>query len=195
MSQEVHTRRHLPAVLVGLLAAIGIVFAGAPAWAHDELIGSDPAVGAQVDALPAEITLTFSGVLLDEPGATDVVVTDAAGTDLTSGDPVIDGTRLTQQLGGSAVGEVTVIWRVVSSDGHPVSDRFTFSVSGGGTDTPEGTAPAPAPTDTGTSPVGTTPTDEGTSPALWIGAGTAIFAALVAVFISLSAAKRRRGEH
>jgi hypothetical protein len=46
--------------------------------------------------------MTFSGVLMDEPGATHVVVTDAAGTDLTDGDPVIDGTRLTQPAGSGA---------------------------------------------------------------------------------------------
>jgi methionine-rich copper-binding protein CopC len=129
-----------------LFAVIGIVFAGAPAWAHDELIGADPATGARVDALPAEITMTFSGVLMDEPGATDVVVTDAAGTDLTSGDPVIDGTRLTQQLSGSAAGEVTVIWRVVSSDGHPsrASTRSPSRATRRGTD-----GERPSPTDGG----------------------------------------------
>ena len=188
MSQEVHTRRHLPAVLVGLLAAIGIVFAGAPAWAHDELIGSDPAVGAQVDALPAEITLTFSGVLLDEPGATDVVVTDAAGTDLTSGDPVIDGTRLTQQLSGSAAGEVTVIWRVVSSDGHPVSDQFTFTVAGDAAVAPTGSAPSP--TDAAPEDPDTAGTDM--TGWLWGGALVAVLAACVIVFVVVERKTRSR---
>lgn len=112
----------------GLLLAALLTMTAAPALAHDELIGSNPAAGSTVDRLPAELTLTFSGVLLAEPEATEVVVTDAAGTDLTGGDPVVDGTRLTQPLSGDATGEVTVIWRVVSSDGHPISDSFAFHV-------------------------------------------------------------------
>ncbi len=80
-------------------------------------------MNAEVGTLPAQITMTFSGVLMDEPGATQVVVTDAAGASLTDGDPTLDGTHLTQGLAGNASGPVTVTWRVVSSDGHPVSGQ------------------------------------------------------------------------
>ncbi|WP_431803978.1 copper resistance CopC family protein [Microbacterium sp. bgisy203] len=190
MSQGIHTPRplaRLGAAATALLAALALVLLASPAYAHDELIGSDPASGAQVDALPAEITLTFSGVLLDEPGAAEVVVTDAAGTDLTASDPVLDGTRLTQPLQGDASGEVTVIWRVVSSDGHPVSDQFTFTVGDGSAVAPTGTAPSP----TETAPASD---DEGVSPAVWIGVGVAIFASLIGVFAVTSSANRRRRE-
>lgn len=190
MSQGIHTPRplaRLGAAATALLAALALVLLASPAYAHDELIGSDPASGAQVDALPAEITLTFSGVLLDEPGATEVVVTDAAGNDLTASDPVLDGTRLTQPLQGDAAGEVTVIWRVVSSDGHPVSDQFTFTVGDGSAVAPTGTAPSP----TETAPASD---DEGVSPAVWIGVGVAIFASLIGVFAVTSSANRRRRE-
>lgn len=132
-SYAIHTRRARSRrtrliAAAGLLIGVLLSAVAAPAFAHDELIGSTPAAGSAVDTLPAEVTLTFSGVLLDEPGATVVEVTDASGTDLTGGDPVLDGTRLTQPLTGTASGEVTVIWRVVSSDGHPISDEFTFTV-------------------------------------------------------------------
>ena len=136
MSHRVHTFR---SVLVGLVALLlgGLSIAVAsPAWAHDELIGADPSVNADVGALPAQITMTFSGVLMDEPGATQVVVTDAAGASLTDGEPTLDGTHLTQSLSGSASGPVTVTWRVVSSDGHPVAGQYTFTVAGGATQSP-----------------------------------------------------------
>lgn len=147
MSSGIHTRRHPFALAVAVLAGLALALVAGPAYAHDELIGSDPAAGSQVAELPSEITMTFSGVLLDEPGATEVVVTDAEGNDLTALAPVLDGTRLTQGLVGSASGTVTVTYRVVSSDGHPVSDRFTFTVGTG--DAPPATAtPLPsAPTD------------------------------------------------
>ncbi|WP_282836527.1 copper resistance CopC family protein [Microbacterium flavum] len=168
MSQEIHTARRPLALLFGLVAALALVLAAAPAWAHDELIGSDPAAGSEIDALPSELTLTFSGVLMDEPGATEVVVTDATGASLVGGDPVLDGTRLTQPLTGSASGAVTVIWRVVSSDGHPVSDQFTFTVGDGSAVLPSASAPAP----TATAPADSAPASL---------AGVWIIIALVAV--------------
>lgn len=129
-----------------LLTAVFALAVSQPAYAHDELIGSSPAAGSSVDELPDEVELTFSAVLLAEPAATDVVVTDAAGADLTEGDLVIDGTRITQPLSGTAAGVVTVIWRVVSSDGHPVSGEFTFTVGDGSSAAPtESFTPLPGP--------------------------------------------------
>jgi len=118
--------RALPALLLGaLLVLFG---AAAPAAAHDELIGADPAADAVVAELPASLTLTFSGVLLDDAGTTVVEVLDASCRSLTDGAPVLDGTRLTQPLAGTATGTVTVVWRVVSSDTHPISGTYGFTV-------------------------------------------------------------------
>ncbi|KZE90656.1 copper resistance CopC family protein [Microbacterium sp. TNHR37B] len=119
--------------MLALAAALVAGSAASPAFAHDELVGSDPAVGSEVAEMPTEVTLTFSGVLLTGEGTTDVVVTDAAGTALTSEPPVVDGVRVIQPISGSASGEITVTWRVVSSDGHPISDQFSFVVAGAGT--------------------------------------------------------------
>ncbi len=125
LSSGIHKR--LIAV-AGLIAGLLLAAAATPAFAHDELIGADPADGAVLDVLPPELTLTFSGVLLDGEGATELAVTDAGGADLTGGDPVLDGVRVTQPLTGTASGTVHVAWRVVSSDGHPISGEYTFSV-------------------------------------------------------------------
>jgi len=146
MSHRIHNSPRTPfAAALAVLLGLALALVATPASAHDELIGSTPAADAQIDALPAELQLTFSGVLMDEPGATQVVVTDAAGTALAAGDPVLDGTRLTQPLAGSASGTVTVLWRVVSSDGHPVSGELSFTV-GDGSVAPTGTqTPLPGP--------------------------------------------------
>ena len=211
MSHRIHTPRPFSAAtaLLALIVGFALTLVASPAFAHDELIGSSPAAGSEVDALPAEITLTFSGVLIDGAGTTQIVVTDASGADITGGDPVLDGTKVTQPLAASAApGLVTVVWRVVSSDGHPVSDQFTFTVAGGSGASPEASASASSPAATSSAavaPTGTAPSptesasaddagDGGMSPAVWIGAGVAIFAALIAVFTATSAAKRRRTE-
>ena len=186
MSQGIHKahprRRSGIRSLLAVIVAIAHVGVASPAFAHDELVGAAPATGAQVDALPPEIVLTFSGVLLDEPAATEVVVTDAGGASLTGGDPVLDGTKLTQPLTGTASGVVSVIWRVVSSDGHPVSGEYSFTVGD----------PAVAPLGTETPLPGPPMSDTGMG-AVWIVllvAAVALGGALVAVLIARARGRR-----
>lgn len=128
-------RRTRLLALTGLLSAL-LVGIAAPAYAHDELIGTAPEIDASVDALPTQITMTFSGVVLADAGATEIDVLDASCTPLTTGDPVFDGTRVHQELTGEASGPITVVWRVVSSDGHPVSGTWGFTVGDGAGQTP-----------------------------------------------------------
>ncbi len=141
-------RRSLPAVLVSLLLAAAVLFVPAtPASAHDELVSTDPAADAVLEAVPQRITLTFSADVLTDPGATVVEVTDASGASLAEGAPEPSGTEVTQALAGSASGAVTVKWRVVSSDGHPIDGSFAFTV-------PEA---APTPTATPTTSASASP--------------------------------------
>lgn len=137
-SSQTPRRRTLPAVLTTvLLAAAALLVPALPAAAHDELIGTDPASDAVLETLPEQITLSYSADVLTDAGATVIEVTDAAGTSLTDGAPEVSGSEVTQALAGPASGTVTVQWRVVSSDGHPIDGEFAFSV-------PEST-PTPAP--------------------------------------------------
>ncbi|WP_292900326.1 copper resistance protein CopC [Microbacterium sp.] len=145
-SSSAPRRRSLPAVLAAAVIALGaLVIPAAPAFAHDELVSSDPSADAVLDALPSQITLTFSADILDAEGATVIQVTDAAGTALTDGAPTVAGTAVTQALAGPASGAVTVVWRVVSSDGHPIDGTFSFSVPAAPTPT---ATPTPTPTPT-----------------------------------------------
>jgi len=155
------------AFVIGLLT-IGI---SAPAFAHDELLGAEPADGAVLETLPAELTLTFSGVLLPGEGATEFAVTDSAGTDLTAGEPVLDGVRVTQPLTGSASGTISVAWRVVSSDGHPISGEYSFVVGEAGATSPASPAPG-SPAD-----------DAAELLPLWIGVGAIVAVGLVVIVL------------
>jgi methionine-rich copper-binding protein CopC len=140
-SPQAPRRRTLPAVLAtAFLAAAALLVPALPAAAHDELIGTDPSADSVLEALPEQITLSYSADVLTDAGATVIEVTDAAGTSLTDGAPEVSGAEVTQALAGPASGTVTVAWRVVSSDGHPIDGEFAFSV-------PEST-PTPTPTAT-----------------------------------------------
>lgn len=200
--------------LTGLLAAAGIAAAAvlltaAPAAAHDQLIESDPAASSTVDAVPEQIVLTFSADVLTDEGATVVEVTDATGTRVDEGDAVVAGPTVTQALTVPAEpnGDFEVVWKVVSSDGHPISGEYTFTVAGA---TP---TPTPTPTETATtapttepSPTATAvapPADEGSaSGAVWPWVAGAILLVAVAAAVtyllvsrSRRAAQQERLEH
>lgn len=158
------------AVAAALLLAFVALFAMAsPAQAHDELIGSSPAADSTLDALPAELTLTFSAQIAGDEGASEIQVTDASGTSLVDGAPSAQDNVLTQPLAGEASGLVTVLWKVVSSDGHPISGELSFTVTAAPEPTPTETAeptptetvePEPTETSTPTSSPSAAPADE-----------------------------------
>src|SRR5699024_8813683 len=77
------------------------------------------------------VELTFNEHI--EPYGAELAVTDGGGTEVTEGEPQIEGPILTQTLTEQrAGGEYTVQWRVVSADGHPVSGEFTFQAAQAG---------------------------------------------------------------
>lgn len=119
------------AVLAGVVVAAALVFATAvPASAHDELQSSSPSADENLPTAPDAVTLTFSGEVLTTGAA--VIVVDAAGRDLVVGEPEIVETTVTAPLeSGLPDGGYEIRWRVVSSDGHPISGIVPFTVGDG----------------------------------------------------------------
>ncbi|KQZ83971.1 hypothetical protein ASD56_08035 [Microbacterium sp. Root166] len=188
----------LAALIAALLVAFAVLVAPAsPALAHDELIGSDPAAGAQLDALPAALTLTFSGAIATDAGASVVEVTDAAGTSLVDGEPSAQDNVLTQPLAGEASGAVTVLWKVVSSDGHPISGQLSFTVTAEPAPS-EPADPLPTPTDGASNPVETTEATPEPVPASkvdstpWIIGGLVLLLAGIGALVYSLATRSRR---
>jgi len=121
--------RRLALALVAGCAAVALT--AAPASAHASLVSTEPAENATLPAgqPPAAITLHFTeGVqvphraveLLDGTGGEVEGVGDAAhgasSSIVTAALPAVDD------------GTYVVNWRVVSTDGHPISGAFTFTV-------------------------------------------------------------------
>ncbi|MDQ0744239.1 methionine-rich copper-binding protein CopC [Clavibacter sp. B3I6] len=210
-----------------------------PASAHNYLVSSSPAPGSTIDAPPSEVTLTFNDVILDLAaggGAADDATTgsspaaggssvvqvtgpDTAGTHFETG-CATDGGRTVSvpvALGGS--GEYRVTWRVVSADGHPVSDSMAFTyrapagapASAGTPDGPgcaaqaEGGAASSGDGATGSADPGSTTTDpgiaagreEGVAPYLGVvvgvGVGIVVLAAAAVVLIVMTGRRRSAG--
>jgi len=112
------------AVLLAIAAAVG---AAAPAQAHDQIISTSPSEDGHVDTAPAEVSMVYTDSLI-EVGAV-VLVMDDTDKDWADGPVALDGPNATQAIKpGMPDGIYQVRWRVVSSDGHPISGVYDFAV-------------------------------------------------------------------
>jgi methionine-rich copper-binding protein CopC len=116
-------------VVVALIVLFCWASGAGTAVAHTALAGSDPADGATVGTSPTVVTLTFTGDI--NPTFANVVITTKDGRNWASGAPAVAGPQLRAPVSPEVpAGEVvTVGYRVVSEDGHPVSGSFTFTVA------------------------------------------------------------------
>jgi methionine-rich copper-binding protein CopC len=190
------------ALAATLLAAFLVLFSPLSASAHDALVSSSPAADESVETVPAELTLTFSAKLIDGEGATEVVVTAPDGSSITDGAATVDGAVVTQPLQGSGpAGEYHVIWKVVSSDGHPTSGEYSFTVTVGddtaATEEPTAAPTTAAPTaeqtsapETTSTPVSDSGDADGGSPWVWVLAIVAVL--VVAGVVAWIVVSRRR---
>jgi copper transport protein len=125
-----------PLTAVRLLAtclatvAVWSVSGGAPASAHNSLLGSDPGAGAVVPVAPALITFDF-----DQPVPLEtltVTLVDAGGVrselaGSTHG-PAGD-TQVVTPLPALGAGDISVRWKLVGPDGHPITGRVEFTIA------------------------------------------------------------------
>lgn len=184
------------AALVALLAAQ--LLSATTAFAHDALISSAPADGAQVARSPAVVTLTFNGPVITQFAQLTVTGPDGAGRQ--SGTPEVSGTTVTQPLTEQGpAGTYEVAWRVVSADGHPISGVFSYVVTTGPTTavppsptapTSTATAQAPRQTVVSASPAAAVSTAGSTN---WVPIATVLVVLLVALGVAAAVVSRRRG--
>jgi methionine-rich copper-binding protein CopC len=128
------------AVSIGAAATVTVAAAG-PSQAHAHLVKMTPASGSTVSALPGEVALTFDDVI--SPELATIVVRAPDGTDVAAGPAHVNGDVVDVALKPSTkTGRFLVSYRVISDDGHPVSDQLAFTVAGGGPAT--GAQPAAA---------------------------------------------------
>lgn len=130
-------------MLLPLATAAALLLFSAPAQAHDALESSNPADGSTVSAMPAKVELTFDHT----PIAINSIVRleDTTGADQADGPVQIVDNQVSQAVKpGAPQGKYTVVWRVVSSDGHPIEGTFTFTAGGPNSAPPATPAAAPA---------------------------------------------------
>lgn len=126
-------RTRLICLALAAVAAVGI--SAAPANAHDELVSSSPAAGEAFVTAPTEVVLEFSEAVLEV--GTEVIVSDIAGSNWVASTPVVNGTTVAVPLkSGMPAGAFEILWRAVSSDGHPIEGTIAFTIAESATAAP-----------------------------------------------------------
>ena len=165
----------------------------APAQAHNYLVSSTPSEGQILTELPPEFSVTTNGPLLTIEGAISGFGLEIRGDDgLYYGDGcvTVEGASISQQAALGPAGDYTMVWQLISEDGHTVSGEVNFNWAPDATFQPsEGTA-APATCGNSTAaPVasgpGVTHDNAELGDVLWIGGtiGGLLVAALVTFLI------------
>jgi methionine-rich copper-binding protein CopC len=126
-------RRMLRAtVLGGALGIAAVLGLAGPAQAHDRLVGSTPAQGETLTALPDAFSVTLNEPLVVN-GLSEanfgMQVTDAAGRYYGDGClSFVDATMSMPATLGSA-GDYTLVWQALSADSHPVGEGLEVHFS------------------------------------------------------------------
>lgn len=100
--------------------------------AHVTIVSSFPERFANVNPIPREVWIEFSGELqtLDGEAVNSLEVVDSTGIAVNYEDPIIEGAKITTKVSGqSAPGVFTVKYRVVGDDGHVIEGDYTFNAS------------------------------------------------------------------
>jgi len=117
----------LRALTVAVLCALILP---ASAWAHATLVRTVPANGAVLGTSPAEVRLVFNDTV--RPGSGIKAIRNAGASVLAGKARVTGGRTLIVPLRSRLPdGDYTVLWRVVSNDGHIVAGVIAFAVGAG----------------------------------------------------------------
>jgi len=111
-----------------LLSGVAVIVTATPAFAHAELIASDPAQNASLATAPQQIQLTFNeAVTVPE---NPVTITGPDGAAWTAGTPSIAGAVVTVPVQASGpAGPYVLAYQVISDDGDDVRGSVAFTLT------------------------------------------------------------------
>ena len=184
--------------LGALVVGVAVLGLAAPAQAHNYLVASTPSAGETLTELPAEFSVTTNEALLSLDGSVSGFALEVRGDDgLYYGDGCVrvDGATLSESAALGPAGDYTMLWQLISADGHTVSGEIDFSwapaegaVLSAGTSTPGTCGNA------GGAPVTSAPQEArgnaDLADVLWVGG--AIGAVLVAALVTFLVVTRRK---
>jgi methionine-rich copper-binding protein CopC len=115
-----------------LVLAVASLFAfPIAAFAHGAMVQATPAVDSNVLTAPTEVSIEFDGKLqiIGNTNVNSIEVTDNQGQVISSPTSVVEGNKISTKLQLTDItGLVSVHFRIVSEDGHPVEGDYSFTV-------------------------------------------------------------------
>ncbi len=115
-------------LVVVALVTLGLALPAAPAWAHAQLLSTEPVGGTAGDA-PKQVLLRFSEPVQVSQAGVRVFDSDAKRVDTeTARHAPGKSEEVVLALPELDKGLYVVTWRVTSADSHPVHGAFTFRV-------------------------------------------------------------------
>lgn len=115
------------------MLALGVgIFPAPSAQAHGTITNTFPKQGSTVSKIPALVWMEFDGNLIDiaKKQSNFMIIKDSKGRVLDDGHAFVGGARLNVKIKNLlAIGKITVDWRAVSEDGHPIKGSYSFMVS------------------------------------------------------------------
>lgn len=121
-------RKIIVSFIIGLTALLSMPSSSA----HVEIVSTFPERFANVNPIPTQVWIEFSGQLqtLDGEAVNSLEVIDSTGIAVNFDDLIIEGAKIMTKISGqSAPGAFTVKYRVVGEDGHVIEDDYTFNAS------------------------------------------------------------------
>jgi len=121
-------RKTFVSIIVGCIALLSMPSSSA----HVEIVSSFPERFANVNPIPTQVWIQFSGDLqtIEGEAVNSLEVIDSTGIAVNFEDPVIEGAKIMTKISGqSAPGAFTVKYRVVGDDGHVIEGDYTFNAS------------------------------------------------------------------
>ena len=121
------------AVAAFALASSVTLVSTTSASAHDGIVSTTPAASSQVAPGQVKVSITFSEAVMNagDGAGLAIEVTSPEGSVLESQCLSVSDATLSAGIDATTVGEYSVDWRAVSSDGHANSGTFAFAVAEG----------------------------------------------------------------
>jgi len=124
------SRRFLLVVLAACTTVASLALPAGRASAHNTLLSSDPADGSSLIAAPTQITWRFDKPVPLETMTVTLVDSSAVRSELSGSTHGASGdTEVITPLPALQSGPVSVRWRLVGADGHPITGRVEFTLS------------------------------------------------------------------
>jgi methionine-rich copper-binding protein CopC len=112
--------------LVALMPLL-LITGEASAQAHAQLLVSSPPIGATLTKAPTSVELTFDDDLMDLLGGNQIVVLDPKKHQVQASETSVTGSKVWVKLRKLKLyGKYSVLYKVMSIDGHPVTATYRF---------------------------------------------------------------------